>query len=131
MQFFARLEAYGFAGSYAYFGSGAGISADSGFARADAEDAKSAQFDALAGGQSLLQALEYRIHGGFRLGARQARAPNYLMYDVLLNQKGTLAGATGLNVLRQPQPMLLLLLRMAVKGIIPLICSPVKAEQQP
>ena len=93
VQFLARLEADGFAGGDADLGAGAGIAADAGFAGADAEDAKSAQFDALAGGQSLLEALEDRIHGGLRLGARQARALDHMMDDVLLNQRGNLAGA--------------------------------------
>jgi hypothetical protein len=72
MQFLARFETNGFARGYADFGAGAGIAADAGFAGADAENAKSAQFDALAGGQGLLEALEDRIHRGLRLGARQA-----------------------------------------------------------
>jgi hypothetical protein len=70
MELFARLEANGLAGGYADFGTGAGISADAGFTGADAENAESAQFDALAGGESLFEALENRIHRGFRLGAR-------------------------------------------------------------
>ena len=92
MQLLARLEADCLAGSDADFGTGAGIAADAGFAGADAENAKSAQFDALAGGQSLLQALEDRIHRGFCLDARQARALDYMMDDVLLNQWGNLTG---------------------------------------
>src|SRR5271163_1351060 len=53
VQLLAGLEADGLAGRYADFGAGAGVAADAGFAGADAEDAKSAQFDALAGGQGL------------------------------------------------------------------------------
>ena len=97
VQFLAGLEADSFAGSDADFGAGAGIAADAGFAGADAEDAKSAQFDALAGGQSLLEALEDRIHGCFRLGARQAGALDDVMDDVLFNQWGILAGATDID----------------------------------
>ena len=52
MQFLARLEADGLAGGDADLGSGAWVSADAGFAGADTEDAKSAQFDALAGGKA-------------------------------------------------------------------------------
>ena len=100
MQFLARFEAYGLAGGYADFSAGAGIAADTGFAGADAENAKSAQFDALAGGQGLLEALEDRIHRRLCLGARQARALDYVMDDVLFNQRSNLAGATGMNVLR-------------------------------
>jgi hypothetical protein len=50
MEFLARLESDGLAGGYADFGSGARIATDSGFTGADAENAESAQFDALAGG---------------------------------------------------------------------------------
>ena len=100
MEFFSRFETDCFAGGDTDFSSGAGIAADPGFACADAEDAKSAQFDALSRGQSLFEALENRIHGGLCLGSRQAGALDNVMDDVLLNQRGDLAGATGLNVLR-------------------------------
>jgi hypothetical protein len=112
MQFFARFEAHGFAGGDADFGAGAGIAADTGFSGADAENAKSAQFDALAGGKSLLEALENRIHRSLCLGARQAGALDYMMHDVLFNQRGNLAGATELNVLRPTLPMLQVLRRL-------------------
>ena len=97
VQFLAGLEADRFAGRDADLGSCAGIAADSGFAGADAEDAKPAQFDALTGCQSLLEALEDRIHCGFGLGARQTRALDDVMDDVLLNQWGNLACATGID----------------------------------
>jgi len=48
VQFLAGLEPNSFSRSDADFGAGAGIAADSGFAGAYAEYAKSAQFDALA-----------------------------------------------------------------------------------
>jgi len=99
MQFLARLEAHSLARSDAHFGAGAWIAANPGFAGADAENAKSAQFNALSGGQGLLQALENRIHRSFCLGARQARALDYLMDDVLFNQSGILAGGTAMTVL--------------------------------
>jgi hypothetical protein len=110
MKFLARFKADCFTGGYAHFGTSAGIAADTSFARADAENAKSAQFDTLAGGQSLLQALEDRIHRGLCLGARQACALDYMMDDVLLNQWSNLAGATGLTVLRPTELMLQVLL---------------------
>ena len=94
MQFLAGLEADGFAGGDADFSAGAGIAADTGFAGADTEDAKPAQLDALAGLQSLLQAFENRVHCRLCLGARQACALDYMMHDVLFNQRGNLAGAT-------------------------------------
>jgi hypothetical protein len=100
MKFLARFETNRFARGYADFGTGAGIAADTGFAGANAENAKTAEFDALACGQGLLQALEDRIHSGLRLGARQARALDYVMDDVLFNQRGNLAGRLEKNVLR-------------------------------
>jgi hypothetical protein len=100
VQIFARLEANGFSRGDADLGACPGIAADAGFACTDAEDAESAQFDALARCQGLFQALEDRIHRGFGLAARQARALDYMMDDVLLNQWGTLAGITLTNVLR-------------------------------
>src|ERR1700739_1739940 len=45
VQLFARLEADGLAGCDADLRPGAGIAANAGLARADAEDAKAAQFD--------------------------------------------------------------------------------------
>ncbi len=92
MKFLARLESNGFARGYADFGTGAGITADAGFAGADAENAKSAQFDALAGSQGLFEALKYRIHRGLGLGTRKAGALDYMMDNVLFNQRGNLAG---------------------------------------
>jgi hypothetical protein len=92
VQLFAGFKADGLSGGDADLGSGSGIAAYAGFSGADAEDAKSAQFDALPGGESLLQALKDRIHRGFCLDAGQARALDYMMDDVLLNQWGNLTG---------------------------------------
>jgi hypothetical protein len=112
MQFLARFKAHRFAGGDADFGTGSGISADASFAGADAENAKSAQFDALSGGESLFQALEDRIHRRLCLGAGQARALDYMMDNVLLNQRGILVGTTGLTVLRLTGLMLQILMRL-------------------
>jgi len=70
VQFLARLEPDSFSRSDADFGSSAGIAADAGFAGADAENAESTEFDALAGSQCLLQSFEDGIYGCFSLGAR-------------------------------------------------------------
>jgi len=51
-------------------GARAWVAANAGFAGADAEYAKSAQFDALPGGQSLFQALKNRIHRSLCLRPR-------------------------------------------------------------
>ena len=53
-RFLAGFEAHSFAGGDADLGAGAGVAANAGFAGADAENAKPAQFDALPGRQSLL-----------------------------------------------------------------------------
>jgi hypothetical protein len=100
VQLFAGLETNGFARGDVDLGTGAGIAANPGFAGTDAENAESAQFDALACGQSLLEALEDRIHRRLSLGARQSGALDDVMDDVLFNQRGNLAGANGMNVLR-------------------------------
>jgi hypothetical protein len=94
MEFLPGFEADSLAGSDADLGAGSRIAANAGFASADAKNAKSAQFDALAGGQGLLEALEYCIHRSLRLSAGEASALDYMMDDVLLNQWGNLAGAT-------------------------------------
>jgi hypothetical protein len=106
MQFLAWLEAHGFTRCDAHLGASAGITANAGFAGADAENAKSAQFDALTGGQGLFQALENGIHRSLCLGAGKAGALDNMMDDVLLNQRGNLAGATGMTVLR-PEGLML------------------------
>ena len=89
MKFLAWLEADRFTRRDADLGAGAGVAADAGLARTDAEDAKAAQLDALAGRESLFEALEDRIHGSLSLRAGQTCALNHMMYDVLLNQWGT------------------------------------------
>ena len=110
MKFLARFKADSFSRSDAHLGAGARITADACFAGADAENAKSAQFNALTGGQGLLEALENGIHRSLRLGPRKAGALDYMMDDVLLNQRGNLAGATGMTVLR-PEGLMLQVLR--------------------
>jgi len=111
MQFLAGLEPHRFSGSDADFGSGAGIATDSGFAGADTEDAESAQLNAFAGGQCLLEAFENRIDGCFGLCAGQAGAFNHVMDDVLFNQWGNLTDATDTTVLLLTGGMLLILAR--------------------
>jgi hypothetical protein len=106
MKFLPWLKADRFSRSDTYLGAGARIAANAGFACADAENAKSAQFDALTGGQGLLEAFENGIHRSLCLGARKAGALDNMMDDVLLNQRGNLAGATGLTVLR-PEGLML------------------------
>lgn len=112
MQFLARLKPHGFSRSDAYFGSCAWIATDAGLAGANAEDAKSAQFDALASRQRLFEAFEDRVDGRFGLGTRQTRALDYVMDDVLFNQWGNLADATLKTVLLFTGQMLQILARI-------------------
>jgi len=93
VEFFAGLEADGFAGSDADFGPGAGVAADAGLAGTDVEDAKAAELDALAFGEGALEALEDGIHSGFGLVALQAGALNHLVNDVLFDQGLLRSGA--------------------------------------
>ena len=98
MQFFARLEANSFSWGNVDLGPRSGIAADSSFSRADAENAESAQFDALTGCQGLLEAFEHGVHCRFRLGARQSCALDHLMNDILLDQWSNLAAPADLTV---------------------------------
>ena len=89
VKFLAGFKANRFAGGDADFSAGAGIAANAGFARADAEDAESPQLDSLARAESLFQSLEDRVNSGLRLGSGQTSALDHVMDDVLLDQRGT------------------------------------------
>ncbi len=91
VQFLARLEADCLPGSDADLGSGTRIAANAGFAGADAEYSETAQLDALAGGQRLLQSFEDSINRSFRLGARKAGTLDDMVDDILLDQRGNLS----------------------------------------
>jgi hypothetical protein len=86
VKFLTGLEPYGLAGSDADFGAGAGIAANAGFAGADVEDTKAAEFNSLPLGERALQSLEYRVDSGLGLIALQAGAFNHLVNDVLFYQ---------------------------------------------
>jgi len=101
MQFLARLEPDSFAWGNADLCSRAGIASNSGFARADAENSKSAQFDALACRKCLLQTLEDRIHSRLCFGTGQACTLDHMMDDVLFNQRSNLVGPTLFTLLRE------------------------------
>ena len=85
LEFFAGLEADGFAGRNIDFFAGAGIAADAGFARLDAEDAKAAELDALAAAEGLLERFENGFDGLLGLGAADVRRGDDGVYDVQLN----------------------------------------------
>jgi hypothetical protein len=86
VELFAGFEADGFAGGDADFGAGSGIAADSGFAGSDAEDAESAQLNAIAGCQGLFETFKDGVHGRFRFGPRQPCSLDDVMDDILLDQ---------------------------------------------
>jgi hypothetical protein len=117
VQLLARLEANGLSGGNADLSPGAGVAADAGFARADTENAESAQLNALAGCESLLKTLEDRIHGCFGLGARQAGALNHVMNDVLLNQGSLLAQVNWLSLGTASHTLILQILRRLGNGL--------------
>ena len=87
LEFFAGLEADGFAGRYVDFFTGAGIAADAGLARLDAEDAKAAELDALASAEGLLERFENGFDGLLGLGAADICLGHDGVNDVQLDQK--------------------------------------------
>jgi len=86
VEFFSRLEPNGFAGRNAHLGASAWIASDAGLTGTNAEDAKAAQFNAIAGGQGLLQSFEDGIDSCFSLGSGQACPLNDVMDNILLDQ---------------------------------------------
>ena len=87
MQFFAGFETDGFPGGDGYLGPGAWVAANSGFTGAHVEDAKAAQFNAIACGKGLFQAFKDRIDCRFGLVSRQARTFDDVMDNVLFYQR--------------------------------------------
>ena len=85
LEFFAGLEADGFAGRNVDFFPGAGIAADAGLARLDAEDAEAAELDALPAAEGLLERFENGFDGLFGLGAADVCRGDNSVYDVQLN----------------------------------------------
>ena len=95
VQFFAGFKADGAPGSDRHFGAGPGIASDSGLARLYAEDAKTTQLNAVAGGQSALHAGEDSIDGSLSLHPRKAGAFGDLVYHVLFDQLNDSLQAVG------------------------------------
>ena len=94
VQFLAGFEANRFPWSDTHFSAGTGIAADSGFASPNTENAEAAQLNALSSCQSLFETLKNCVDCRFGLRAWQACALDHMMYDVLFNQSGHLAGET-------------------------------------
>jgi hypothetical protein len=85
LKLLAGFEADGFARGNVHFFAGAGIAADAGLARLDAEDAEAAEFDALAAAESLLQRFENGFDGLLGFGAADVRRGDDSIYDVQLD----------------------------------------------
>src|SRR5229473_4107940 len=85
LEFFTGLEPDGFAGRNVDFFAGAGIAADAGLARLDAEDAEAAELDALAAAEGLLEGFEDGFDGLLGLGAADVRRGDDGIHDVQLN----------------------------------------------
>ena len=85
LKFFAGFEADGFAGRDVDFFAGAGIAADTGLARLDAENAEAAKFDALAAAEGLLDGFENRFDGLLGFGAADVRRGDDRIHDVQLD----------------------------------------------
>ena len=85
LEFFAGLKADGFPGRNIDFFPGARIAADAGLARLDAENAKSAELDALAAAEGLLERFENGFDGLLGLSAADVRRGDDGVYDVQLN----------------------------------------------
>jgi hypothetical protein len=90
LQFLAGLEAYRLAGRNADLGAGPGIAPDSGLAGFHIEDAKSAQFNAIVSGESLLHGIEDGFDSHFRFGLGDTGPRHYIVNDILLDQRNLL-----------------------------------------
>ena len=82
------FEADGFAGRDVDFFAGAGIAADTGLARLDAEDAKAAELDALAAAEGLLEGFENRFDSLLALVRLIESFGDNRIDDVQLNHTG-------------------------------------------
>ena len=87
VQFLAWLEANGATRSNADLAAGSGVSPDPGLARSHAEHAKATQFDPVACGKRLLQAIKYAVNRGLGFHPWQSGSLNHLVNDVLLDQR--------------------------------------------
>jgi hypothetical protein len=85
LKFFAGFEAHGFAGRDVDFFAGAGIAADAGFARLDAENAEAAELDALAAAEGLLERFEHGFDGLLGFGTADVSRGDDGVYDVQLD----------------------------------------------
>jgi len=85
LQFFAGLEAHGFAWRNADFLAGARIAANSGLARAHVEHTEAAQLNSIAFAESLLHGIENGLDGLLGLGSAHAGLVHNGIHNVQLN----------------------------------------------
>jgi hypothetical protein len=90
LQFLAGFEAYGLPWRNAYFRTRPGIAADSGLAGFYVKDTKTAKFNAVISGQSLLHGLEDGLDSDFRLCLGHACAIDDVVNDIQLYQTNLL-----------------------------------------
>jgi hypothetical protein len=87
LEFFAGLEANGFARGDVDFFAGARIAADTGLARLDAEDAEAPELDTLAAAESLLERFENRFDSLLGFSAADESLGDNRIHDVQLDHK--------------------------------------------
>src|SRR5260370_39056496 len=85
LQFLAGLEADGLARRNRNFGASARIPPNAGLARMHVEHTKTAQLNAVAGGESLLHPLEHGFDCKLRLGLGDPGSVDHFIDDVELN----------------------------------------------
>jgi hypothetical protein len=90
LQFLAGFEAHGLPWRNAYFGACPGITADSGLAGSHIKDTKTAKFNAVVSGQSLLHGFEDGLDRDFRFGFGDAGAVYDVVNDIELYQTNLL-----------------------------------------
>jgi hypothetical protein len=90
LQFLAGFEAHGLSWRNAYFGARPGITADSGLAGSHVKDTKTAKFNAVISGQSLLHGFEDGLDRDFRFGLGDAGAVDNVINDIELYQTNLL-----------------------------------------
>jgi hypothetical protein len=117
MQFLAGFESHRLARRYGHLGAGTRVAPNTGFAWANVEDAKAAQFDPVAGRERLFEAFEDCVYRRLGFVSRKASPLNNIVDDVLLDQRALLGKSAGSSV--HPKPMLESLEAIVNESILP------------
>lgn len=104
VQLFSRLKTNSLAGRDVDFGAGAWVSPDPRFSRPHVKNTKPPKFDPVSLGEGLLEALEDRVNRRFGLISRQACPADYVVDNILLDQRALLGKSAGSSI--HPRPML-------------------------